>query len=157
AVPAKPGDIITIYATGLGNTNPAYAPGDIASGAATLTGALTVTVGGVSVAASDILYAGAVPQSICGLQQINVRLPASLPAGDRRRAESRGNDGADQEVALLRAQGFQVRDDVGALAGIFRPEGHVGIRLDARGVGEPAVEGRLVPGHRPGAASVDAA
>jgi uncharacterized protein (TIGR03437 family) len=82
AVPAKPGDIITIYATGLGPMNPAYAPGEIAQAAAPLTGTLTITVGGVTVPASDVLYAGAVPQAICGLQQINVKLPASLPDGD---------------------------------------------------------------------------
>jgi uncharacterized protein (TIGR03437 family) len=81
-VPAKSGDIVVLYATGLGATNPAAAPGDVASAAATLATTLTVTVGGVTVPARDVLYAGLSPQSICGLIQINVRLPADLPNGD---------------------------------------------------------------------------
>ncbi|MBS1858237.1 MAG: hypothetical protein JST11_22895 [Acidobacteria bacterium] len=82
ASPARPGDIVTLYATGLGNTDPAYAPGDIASAAAPATGTLTATVGGITLAAADVLYAGASPGSICGLQQVNLRLPAALPDGD---------------------------------------------------------------------------
>jgi uncharacterized protein (TIGR03437 family) len=81
AVPAKPGDIVVMYATGLGQTTPAYSPGDIASAAAQISSPVSITVGGVAVPASDVLYAGVSPQSICGLQQINVRLPATLPNG----------------------------------------------------------------------------
>ena len=82
SVPAKPGDIVVMYATGLGNTTPAFSPGDIANTAARLAAAVSVSVGGIQVPDADVLYAGASPQSICGLQQINVRLPAALPDGN---------------------------------------------------------------------------
>jgi uncharacterized protein (TIGR03437 family) len=81
-VPAKPGDIIVFYATGLGPTNPAATPGDIATAAAPAANAITVVVGGVTIPPSDLLYAGLSPQAICGLYQLNVRLPASLSDGD---------------------------------------------------------------------------
>jgi uncharacterized protein (TIGR03437 family) len=81
AVAAKPGDTVVLYATGLGPTTPAYSPGDIANASAQVATSVTVSVGGVAVPASDVLYAGVSPQSICGLQQINVRLPATLPDG----------------------------------------------------------------------------
>jgi uncharacterized protein (TIGR03437 family) len=82
SVPAKPGDIVVMYATGLGNTTPAFSPGDIANTAARLAAAVSVSVGGIQVPDAEVLYAGASPQSICGLQQINVRLPAALPDGN---------------------------------------------------------------------------
>jgi uncharacterized protein (TIGR03437 family) len=81
-VPAKPGDVVVLYATGLGPTNPGSNPGDIATGAAQVTGSVSLTVGGISIPAGDIMYAGLSPGSISGLQQINVRLPSSLPDGD---------------------------------------------------------------------------
>ena len=82
ANPAKPGDLITIWATGMGPTNPACAPGDIATALAPVVTAPTLIIGGVTVPPSDISYAGVSPQSICGLYQINLKLPASLPDGD---------------------------------------------------------------------------
>jgi uncharacterized protein (TIGR03437 family) len=81
AAPAKPGDIVVIYATGLGQTTPAFSPGDVANAAAPAANPVSLTIGGVAVPPSDVLYAGVTPQSICGLQQINVRLPATLPDG----------------------------------------------------------------------------
>jgi uncharacterized protein (TIGR03437 family) len=82
AVPAKPGDVVVLYSTGLGPTTPDINPGDIPAGAAPVAGSVSLMVGGISIPASDLLYAGVSPGSICGLQQINVRLPASLPDGD---------------------------------------------------------------------------
>ena len=82
AVPAKPGDTVVLYGTGLGPMTPAYSPGDIATAQAPIAATVAISVGGVTVPASDVLYAGASPQSICGLQQINVRLPATLPDGN---------------------------------------------------------------------------
>jgi uncharacterized protein (TIGR03437 family) len=82
ASPAKPSDVVVFYATGLGATNPSVAPGDIASGPAAATGQIAVSIGGVSVPAADILYAGLAPQSISGLYQLNLKLPAALPDGD---------------------------------------------------------------------------
>ena len=82
AVPAKPGDTVVLYATGLGATDPPVAPGDIAPDQARTTTAVTVTISGTAIPAADVLYAGATAQAIGGLQQIRVRLPASLTDGD---------------------------------------------------------------------------
>lgn len=79
---AKPGDILTLYATGLGPTNPAVKPGDQATAVAPITTAITIMIGNVTVAPTDILYAGLSPGSISGLYQINIRVPAGVPAGD---------------------------------------------------------------------------
>ena len=81
-VPAKPGDIVVVYASGLGATNPAVGPGEIATAVTPVTGAVSVSVGGISVPPADITYAGLSPQSISGLYQINVKLPALVADGD---------------------------------------------------------------------------
>ena len=82
SAPAKPGDIVTLYATGLGATDSALAPGEVATQAASLTGTLQVTIGSVAVPASAVLYAGVSPGSV-GLYQINLTIPASVPDGDQ--------------------------------------------------------------------------
>ncbi len=79
---AKPGDVVVLFATGLGQTDPAFTPGDVADGTAKLTSPVSVSIGGVPLTPEDILYAGVSPQSICGLHQLNVRVPASVPDGD---------------------------------------------------------------------------
>ena len=80
--PAKPGDIIVLYGTGFGYSDPVYQSGDIVSGQAKLRDAYTISIGGTLLTAADILYAGLAPGSISGLYQFNVRLPASLADGD---------------------------------------------------------------------------
>ena len=42
-----------------------------------------MTIGGVPVPAADVSYVGLVPQSISGLYQVNVRIPAFVPDGDQ--------------------------------------------------------------------------
>ena len=81
-VAAKPGDIVTFWATGLGPTTPSYAEGAIVTAVALCSGILTLTIGGVSVAATAITYAGLSPESISGLYQINAQIPAGLPDGN---------------------------------------------------------------------------
>ena len=82
AAPAKPGDIVSLFATGFGDTSPAFQPGQLASGQPAITQPVTVQIGGVTLASSDVLYAGLSPGSISGLYQLNVRVPASTPNGD---------------------------------------------------------------------------
>ena len=79
---AKPGEMITLYGTGFGPTNPAVASGDLATAVARLTGSSTLTIGSTTVADADLLYVGLTPGSISGLYQINVRLPATLGDGN---------------------------------------------------------------------------
>jgi uncharacterized protein (TIGR03437 family) len=78
--PAKPGDIITLWGTGFGPTNPAYAAGQIVTGLAPVAGTVTVTIGGQD---APVSYAGLSPQSISGLYQINVQVPAGIADGDQ--------------------------------------------------------------------------
>lgn len=81
-VAAKPGDMISLWGTGFGLTSPASPEGAIVSSKATVTGTVAVSIGGVSLAAADIVYAGLSPGSISGLYQLNVRVPAGLPDGN---------------------------------------------------------------------------
>jgi uncharacterized protein (TIGR03437 family) len=82
--PAKRGEIIAIYLTGLGATKPAVQDGVAAPGAAPfplITGGLAVYVGGISVPSSQIYYAGLAP-TLAGLYQVNFMVPSNAPAGN---------------------------------------------------------------------------
>jgi uncharacterized protein (TIGR03437 family) len=77
---ASPGDIVTLYGTGFGPTNPFYLPGQFSSGQAVLLQPVTVTIAGIALAAEDILYAGLSPDAP-GFYQFDLRVPASTPDG----------------------------------------------------------------------------
>jgi uncharacterized protein (TIGR03437 family) len=80
--PAKPGDVLTLYATGLGLTNPSFAAGQLPSAASSIAGDIQVTIGTTTLAKTDVLYAGVTP-STAGLYQVNIHLPISIPNGDQ--------------------------------------------------------------------------
>jgi len=80
--PAKPGEIVTLYGTGFGDTDPSVPAGQLAAAAADLTSDITVKVNGTSLAPSDVQYAGLSPGSLSGLYQFNIKLPESTPDGD---------------------------------------------------------------------------
>ncbi len=92
--PARPGQVVAIFCTGLGQTNP-----PLASGAAGATSeplnrtvqAATVTIGGQN---ATVSFSGAAP-GFAALYQINAMVP-SLPAGDH---EVRISIGAQQSRA----------------------------------------------------------
>ena len=79
AAPAKPGDVIVLYATGLGQTMPPVVYSLIPKAAASLTlaASFTVTLDGVAVDPGAVAYAGIAPD-FGGLYQINLILPASV-------------------------------------------------------------------------------
>lgn len=79
--PARAGDVLTAYGTGLGALTPALATGQIPSGTASVVGPISVSIGGVALAASDILYAGAAPGEV--IDQLNFRVPAGVSAGNQ--------------------------------------------------------------------------
>jgi len=79
--PAKPGDVVTLFGTGFGYTDPVWQPGEFPTRSSPLRDPYTVTVGGVPLPAADILYAG-VSTEAPGLYQFNIRLSATLPDGD---------------------------------------------------------------------------
>jgi uncharacterized protein (TIGR03437 family) len=82
ASPAKPGDVVSLFATGFGDTSPAVPVGQLATGMPMLTNQVTVTIGTTTLASSDVLYAGLSPGSISGLYQFNVRIPSTAATGD---------------------------------------------------------------------------
>jgi uncharacterized protein (TIGR03437 family) len=73
--PAKPGEIILVYATGLGPTDPPTPSAQLVATPAMLANSVTVTIGG---AAAPVAYAGLVE---AGLYQLNVTVP-NVPDGD---------------------------------------------------------------------------
>jgi uncharacterized protein (TIGR03437 family) len=80
--PARPGDFLTLFLTGLGATSPAFAPGVLPDTIAWITGTIQVTIGGVILAPADIGYAGVTPTS-AGLYQLNIRVPDSVQSGNQ--------------------------------------------------------------------------
>jgi uncharacterized protein (TIGR03437 family) len=77
--PAVPGEVLVIYATGVGQLNNAPATGAAApiSPLATTVATPIVTVGG---SAAVVQFSGLTPTYV-GLLQINIQLPSTLPAG----------------------------------------------------------------------------
>jgi uncharacterized protein (TIGR03437 family) len=74
--PAHPGEIVILYATGLGPTTPPVQPGQIPTTAAPLVNGsdFQVLLDGQAAPAEDVQYAGVAP-SFAGLYQINLLLP----------------------------------------------------------------------------------
>lgn len=81
ASPAQPGEIVMLYATGLGPTNPPAETGQLPTAAASLVpeSNFQVLLNGQPVPAEDILYAGVAP-FFAGLYQINLQLPGDIAA-----------------------------------------------------------------------------
>ena len=79
--PASHGDYLTLYATGFGDTNPSFGPGELPAAAASITGPYTISFGGVTLSPSDILYVGVTQNA--GVYQVNIRVPDTVPAGDQ--------------------------------------------------------------------------
>lgn len=74
--PAKPGEIISLFGTGFGQTNPPIPDGTILSGASNLVTPVTIRIGGV---VADVSFQG---QTATGLYQFNVKIPESTLDGD---------------------------------------------------------------------------
>lgn len=76
ARPAKPGDVLLLFGTGFGPTEPAVPAGNVVSGAVPLRDSARVLMGGIQ---ADVLFAGL---SGAGLNQLNVRVPQNIASGD---------------------------------------------------------------------------
>ncbi len=80
--PAKPGEYITLFATGFGATKPSFAPGVLPSGTANVTAAISIQFGGIMLdPKSEILYVGV--SQFAGLYQVNLRVPAGIADGNQ--------------------------------------------------------------------------
>jgi uncharacterized protein (TIGR03437 family) len=77
-VAAQPGDVLILWGTGFGPTDPTTPAGVVVNSAATAQTLPAVTVGGVAV---NVIGTALSPGS-AGLYQVAIQLPASLPAGD---------------------------------------------------------------------------
>jgi uncharacterized protein (TIGR03437 family) len=79
--PARPGEIVVLYGTGLGHTDPDVASGEVSTNPAQITqlNVFHVSVAGTVLASGNVYYAGVTP-GIPGLYQVNVKLPDHLPA-----------------------------------------------------------------------------
>jgi uncharacterized protein (TIGR03437 family) len=75
---AHPGDVLTMFMTGLGATNPSFEPGELAAGIARVAAPVRVRVGDND-AAFD--FAGLAP-GFAGLYQINFTIPDTAPSGN---------------------------------------------------------------------------
>jgi uncharacterized protein (TIGR03437 family) len=76
--PARTNEVITFYATGLGQVTGAPADGAAATSASPVTIPVQVDIGGIF---GDVLYAGLAP-GYPGVYQVNVRVPSNLaPTG----------------------------------------------------------------------------
>lgn len=82
AKPADKGSVVVLYATGEGQTAPGGIDGQLANGPtypSPVAKPVTVNIGGVP---AEVLYAGAAPQLVAGVMQLNVRIPAGVASGD---------------------------------------------------------------------------
>ena len=79
--PAHTGDVLTAYGIGLSVLTPVVATGQFPSGLASTVSPVSVSIGGVLLAPSDLLYAGAAPAEI--IDQLNFRIPTGVPVGNR--------------------------------------------------------------------------
>jgi uncharacterized protein (TIGR03437 family) len=72
--PAIRGTEVAIYATGLGQTDPALTDGIVVEGPRRSTQMVSVMVGNTP---AEIIYAGAAPGGIAGVYQVNFIVPAA--------------------------------------------------------------------------------
>ncbi len=103
AEPAHPGEVITVYATGLGVTNPPVPIGRVATAAAQLQNKaeFQVWLNGRALPSSAIEYVGVTP-GYAGLFQINLRLPADTGANPEIRVSAAGILSPAQKFLLVR-------------------------------------------------------
>ena len=80
ANPASPGDIILIYGTGEGQTNPMGIDGSVTgSNPPQPVASVSATIGGET---ASVKYDGAAPGFVAGVFQINVKIPKDAASGD---------------------------------------------------------------------------
>ena len=95
--PAHAGQVITLYLTGMGATNPPVPTGTLAPGSPL---AVTASQPQVSIdtSSADILFSGLTPGAV-GLYQVNIHIPANVRTGDLPLVVSQG--GVASNTAIL--------------------------------------------------------
>jgi uncharacterized protein (TIGR03437 family) len=132
--PAKPGDTIEVFATGLGT---AYPP--VADGAAPPISPLSPTVNTIQADVdgtnATVLFAGLAP-TLAGLYQINVTIPSTITAGDH----ALNISGVNPTTTFLESYAQQVLISVGG-SGADRPA--EAVRRHSRRTAPPFTRQRL--------------
>jgi uncharacterized protein (TIGR03437 family) len=72
ANPAAPGSVLSVYATGGGQTDPPDTTGSTAQGMAQVTASISATIGGQP---APVQYAGHAPGEVAGVMQVNIQVP----------------------------------------------------------------------------------
>jgi uncharacterized protein (TIGR03437 family) len=99
ATPTKIGDIISLYATGEGQTTPGGVDGKPASVPYPKPNLpVTVTVGGQD---APVKYAGGAPGMVAGLMQVNVQIPAGIQTGNAVQVLLRVGDALSQGAVTI--------------------------------------------------------
>jgi uncharacterized protein (TIGR03437 family) len=80
ATPAAKGSVISIYATGEGQTNPGGQDGMIAAGS-NLPAPMQMVAVRIDGKTALVTYAGAAPGQVAGLLQVNVKIPEGVGSG----------------------------------------------------------------------------
>ncbi len=79
---ALPGDVVTVFGTGLGPTSPALATGEVAVAPTPLAAAnVRLMIGEMEVKDSDVVYVGAAP-NFAGLYQLSFAIPQNTAPGN---------------------------------------------------------------------------
>ncbi len=94
---AKPGDVLSIFTSGLGRTAPDYPEGELVPIPLTAAMPVRVSVGGVG---AEVLYAGLIAP---GLYQLNIRIPG-VPGGDQPLRVEVGTASSPEGVSLVISQ-----------------------------------------------------
>ena len=81
STPARPGEIVLIFGTGFGSTAPAVFSGELPDFGARIVLPARVWLGEAMLPGYLLRYVGLAP-GFAGLYQINLELPADVPAGD---------------------------------------------------------------------------
>ena len=109
ASPAKPGEIVILYLTGLGAVDPPVAAG-AAGGDGSEAAPLNLVSAGVSVTvdgrSADVLFAGLAPY-FAGLYQVNFRVPAEIMTASDSLVVSSGGKDSQASVTVACAPNWQ--------------------------------------------------
>jgi uncharacterized protein (TIGR03437 family) len=98
--PAHAADVITLYLTGMGATNPPVPTGMLAPTSPLATTTVQPQVS-IDTASADILFSGLTPGGV-GLYQINIRIPASIRTGDLQLIVSQGGIASNAAIIPVR-------------------------------------------------------
>lgn len=80
--PAKTGDLVTFYASGLGDTAAHVDAAALPGKPSATTNAVTVMLNGTALPPANVTYAGVTPGMCAGLYQVNITIPAGVTTGD---------------------------------------------------------------------------